>query len=267
MEFLGYISALFVGLSLGLVGSGGSILAVPILVYLFKIKNMEEATHYSMFVVGTTAFIGAFRKYQEKLVDLKTAVYFLIPSLLSLFFTRKIILPLIPKILFSVGNLVITKDVFLLLLFAVIMLLASYSMYKNAKEEDVDCFNDTPKANQNHLKTCLAALLVGMLTALLGAGGGFLIVPILILLKEHCMRRAIGTSLVIITINSLVGFIGDLNTQLNWKLLIIFTLIAVTGMMIGIQLSKKLDGAELKKMSSMIILLMGIYIILKELLV
>ncbi len=265
MEVIGYISALLIGLSLGLIGSGGTILALPIFVYLFHIKNMQEATHYTMFVVGVTAFIGAFRKYQEKLVDMKTAVFFLFPSLVSLFFTRKIILPLLPDKLFTIAGFVLTKDIFLLLLFAVVMFFASISMIKNAKQKDTDCFAQTPNANANHLKTTLVALLVGSLTALVGAGGGFLIIPTLVLLKEHCMKRAIGTSLVIITVNSLIGFLGDLHTEVNWKLVIIFSIIAVAGMLMGIKLSEKIQGEKLKKLFGIMVLIMGLFIILKEL--
>ena len=265
MEVLGYLSALLIGLSLGLVGSGGTILALPIFVYLFRIKNMHDATHYSMFVVGITAFIGAFSKYREKLVDVRTAVYFLIPSLISLFFTRKIILPILPDELVRIGNFVLTKDIFLLLLFAVVMLLASFSMIKNAQQKDVDCFAKIPDANANNLKTTLIALLVGSLTALLGAGGGFLIIPTLILLKEHCMKRAIGTSLIIITVNSLIGFLGDLHAFVDWRLIMIFTSIAVTGMLLGIKLSEKIEGEKLKRLFGIMVLIMGIFIIVKEL--
>ena len=265
MEIIGYISALFIGLSLGLVGSGGTILALPIFVYLFHIKNMQEATHYTMFVVGVTAFIGAFKKYQEKLVDIKTTIYFLIPSLLSLFLTRKIILPMLPNELMNIGNFIFTKDIFLLLLFAVVMLFASISMIKNAQQQDVDCFAKIPNANANHLKTTMIALLVGSLTALLGAGGGFLIIPTLVLLKEHCMKRAIGTSLIIITVNSLIGFLGDVHLAVNWKLILSFSSIAVVGMLLGIKLSEKIEGATLKKLFGIIVLIMGIFIIVKEL--
>lgn len=265
MEIIGYVLALFIGLSLGLIGSGGTILAVPILVYLFHVKIMQEATHYSMFIVGATAFIGAFRKYQEKLVDFKTAFFFLIPSLISLFFTRKIILPLIPNELFQFGSFHFTKDVFLLILFAVVMLFASISMFKSAQQEDVDCFAKTPTANENHFKTSVAAVFVGVLTGLLGAGGGFLIVPVLILLKNHCMKRATGTSLIIITVNSLFGFVSDLHTAVNWQLVLIFTGIAIIGMLLGIKLSDKIEGAKLKKIFGVMVLLMGIYIIIKEL--
>ncbi|MFN8261210.1 MAG: sulfite exporter TauE/SafE family protein [Chitinophagales bacterium] len=265
MEVIGYISALFIGLSLGLIGSGGTILALPIFVYLFQIKDMQEATHYTMFVVGVTALIGAFRKYQEKLVDVKTAVYFLIPSLISLFFTRKVILPVLPQEFLHIGNFILTKDIFLLLLFAVVMFFASISMIKNAQQKDVDCFAKTPNANANHMKTTLVAFLVGSLTALVGAGGGFLIIPTLVLLKEHCMKRAIGTSLVIITVNSLIGFTGDLHTEVNWQVVLIFSLIAVLGMLLGIKLSEKIEGAKLKRLFGVMVLVMGIYIIIKEL--
>ncbi|MFN8282965.1 MAG: sulfite exporter TauE/SafE family protein [Chitinophagales bacterium] len=263
LEIIGYTLALFIGLSLGLVGSGGTILAVPILVYLFHITNMQEATHYSMFIVGTTAFIGAYKKYQEQLVDLNTALYFSIPSLISLFLTRKIILPLIPNELFQFENFHFTKDIFLLILFAVVMLFASFSMFKSAQQQDVDCFAKTP-TNDNHFKTSVAAVFVGMLTGLLGAGGGFLIVPVLILLKNHCMKRATGTSLIIITANSLFGFIGDLHTQINWHIVLLFSTIAIFGMLIGIRLSEKIEGDILKKMFSIMVLAIGIYIIVKE---
>lgn len=264
MEIIGYILALLIGLSLGLIGSGGTILAVPILVYLFNIKNMNEATHYSMFIVGTTAFIGAYKKYQEKLVDITTAMYFLIPSLISLFFTRKILLPLIPDVLYSIRDLNITKDIFLLLLFAMVMMFASVFMIKSAQQDDVDCNALIPNSKANHLKTSVAAIVVGILTGLLGAGGGFLIVPTLILLKNHCMRRATGTSLLIITVNSLIGFLGDIHTAVNWQLVIVFSAIAIVGMFIGLKLSVTIKGNILKRIFGIVVLIIGIYIIFKE---
>lgn len=265
MEIVGYISALFIGLSLGMIGSGGTILALPIFVYLFGIKNMQTATHYTMFVVGVTAFIGAYRKYQENMVDVKTAINFLIPSLLSLFFTRKVILPMMPDELIHIGSFILTKNIFLLILFAVIMLFSSISMIRNAKQGDIDCFAKIPNANANPKATTGMAILVGALTALVGAGGGFLIIPSLVLLKEHCMRRAIGTSLIIITVNSLIGFAGDLNLSVNWSMILSFSVIAIIGMLLGIRWSDKIQGATLKRLFGVVVLIMGIYIILKEL--
>lgn len=265
MEIIGYIAALFIGLSLGLIGSGGTIVALPIFVYLFNIKDMTMATHYSLFVVGIAAAIGAYNKYKEGLVDIKTAIAFLIPSLLSLTFTRKIILPILPNEIFSVGNFVMTKDIFLLLLFAAIMLFSSISMIKNAQQKDIDCFSKIPKHNANPVQTTMVAILVGILTALLGAGGGFLIIPVLILLKEHCMKRAIGTSLVIITVNSLIGFLSDLHIAIDWRMLLLFTSIAAIGMFIGIKMSTKIPGEKLKRLFGVLVLIMGIWIIIKEL--
>lgn len=226
---------------------------------------MQQATHYTMFVVGITAFIGAFKKYREKLVDIKTAIYFLIPSLICLFLTRKIILPILPEQILQAGGYILTKDIFLLLLFAVVMLFASVSMIQNAQQQDVDCFAKIPVANANPVKTTLMASLVGFLTALLGAGGGFLIIPALVLLKQHCMKRAIGTSLIIITVNSLIGFLSDLQVAVNWKLVLTFSGIAAAGMLLGIQLSEKIEGATLKKLFGIVVLIMGIFIIVKEL--
>ncbi len=265
MIILGYILALLIGISLGLVGSGGTILAVPILVYIFGITNMNEATHYSMFIVGVTAFIGAAKKYKEDLVDLPAAVYFLVPSLISLFLTRKIILPHIPQQILQAGNFILTKDIFLMLLFALVMLFAAISMFKNAQQKDVDCFAKQPQSADNHLKTSLAAIIVGILTGLLGAGGGFLIVPVLILLKNHCMKRATGTSLIIITVNSLIGFASDMHASINWQLVLVFSAIAIIGMLLGLSISKKMEGSKLKKIFGATVLIIGIMIIIKEL--
>lgn len=265
LESIGYLATLLIGLSLGLIGSGGTILALPIIVYLFGIKEMQTATHYSMFVVGNTAFIGAFRKYQEKLVDIKTAIFFLIPSIISLSLTRKIILPLLPDILLKWNQFELTKDIFLLLLFAMVMLISSISMIKNAQQKDVDCFAKIPDANAHHLQTTFIAIAVGILTALLGAGGGFLIIPALTLLKEHCMRRAVGTSLIIITVNSIIGFLSDASMQIDWLFLLPFTGIAILGMLIGIKLSDKIPGEKLKKLFGITVLILGLFIIIKEL--
>jgi hypothetical protein len=262
MEIIGYISALLIGISLGLIGSGGTILTLPILVYLFKVPTVE-ATHYSLFIVGATAASGTYQKFREKFVDVRTAIYFLIPSIIAVYLTRQFILPNLPTMFF--GS--ITKDVFLLALFAVVMLFASISMIRSSRVPDTDCFSKTAEPGANPIQTSAAALGVGVLTGLLGAGGGFLIVPTLILLKGHCMRRATGTSLLIITINSLLGFVSDINANVNWSLVVIFTIIACIGMLIGIKLSNKIDGAKLKRLFGIFVLAMGTFILIKELLI
>ena len=226
---------------------------------------MLGATQSTLFVVGCTAFLGSLKKYSEKLVDVKTAIYFLIPSLISIYFTKGIILPRIPNEIIKTENFLLTKDTFLLVLFAVVMLFSSISMIKNSKVEDVDCFAKIPDANANHFKTTIVALIVGCLTSLVGAGGGFLIIPTLIMLKEHCMRRAIGTSLIIITVNSFISFLTDAHIPVDWELIMKITGIALIGMLIGNMLTKKIPGRKLKLIFGITVLLLGIFIIIKEL--
>ena len=136
MDIIGYIAAIFIGISLGLVGSGGSILAFPILVYLFKI-NSEEATVYSLFIVGFTALVGTLKQYRLGNLQIKSGLIFAIPSVISLLLVRSIILPLIPYKLFQINQLVFTKHVLIIVVFALLMIAASFSMIKKVKLEKV----------------------------------------------------------------------------------------------------------------------------------
>jgi uncharacterized membrane protein YfcA len=262
MEIFGYIASVFIGISLGLIGGGGSILTVPVLVYLFGIDAFL-ATEYSLFIVGISSLVGSFSYFKKGLVDLKTAFIFGIPSIISIFLTRNFLLPLIPDEFFRWGNLVITKDIFLLLLFAGLMIIASYKMIQKSvvitQEEDTS----------GKSKTLLAAgegSVVGILTGLVGAGGGFMIIPALVNLLKTPMKVAIGTSLVIIALNSLIGFFSSVNhIRIDWDLLGRISAIAILGIIIGSHLSKKIDGKKLKPAFGWFILVMGIYIIIKEL--
>lgn len=265
MEILGYILSLLIGISLGMIGSGGTIITLPILVYFFGIETID-ATHYSMFVVGVTSSVGIIRKYKEKMVDFRNAFYFLVPSFISIFLTRKLLLPCLPEDISITSNIILNKNIYLLILFAVIMLYASISMIKDSKSPDAEC---NPKniisSNKNIINTTIVAIMVGILTGLLGAGGGFLIVPMLIKLNNHCMKKATGTSLVIIASNSIIGFLSDIHAEIDWFFVLCFSVIAIIGMLIGIRLSNKIDGSKLKKIFGILVLAMGIYIITKEL--
>jgi uncharacterized protein len=258
MAFIGYLAASLIGISLGLIGGGGSILTVPILVYLFDVKP-ELATSYSLFIVGITALVGSIRHYKMGNLKIKPALYFAFPSVLSLLFIRKIILPKIPTALFTVGNFEVTKNILIMVVFALLMVAASTSMIKKTKE------NNTV-IETNYLRLSLIGFLVGLVTGFLGAGGGFLIIPALIFFAGLPMKRSVGTSLLIIFINSLIGFGGDvLNAvTLNYQLLFTLSTIAIVGMFIGTALSKKIDGAKLKPAFGWFVLVMGIYIIAKE---
>lgn len=263
MEILGYVLAALVGISLGLIGSGGSILTVPILVYVMGV-NPVLATAYSLFIVGSTALVGGVQSAMQKRVDFKTVLIFGIPSIAAVYATRMWLVPMIPAELFSIGSLTITKPIALMLLFALVMILASVSMIRTGKKKEVS--EDAPMS-YNYPMILLEGTVVGVLTGLVGAGGGFLIIPALVLLARMPMKLAVGTSLFIIAAKSLIGFIGDIQVTKNidWALLGMFTAFAVVGIFIGILLSKKISGEKLKKAFGWFVLIMGIYIIVKEL--
>ena len=262
MEIAGYLLAVLVGVSLGLIGSGGSILTVPILVYVMGV-NPVLATAYSLFIVGSTALVGGVQSAFQKRVDFKTVLIFGIPSIAAVYATRMWLVPFIPKELFSMGSLVITKPIALMLLFAIVMILASVKMIRPAKQKIMD---ENAPMKYNYPMILLEGAVVGLLTGLVGAGGGFLIIPALVLLARMPMKLAVGTSLFIIAAKSLIGFIGDLQGSqiIDWKLLGAFTTFAVIGIFIGIFLSKKIPGQKLKKIFGWFVLIMGIYIIVKE---
>jgi len=264
IEIIGYLASLLIGISLGLIGGGGSILTVPVLVYLFGV-NPVLATSYSLFIVGSTSLVGALPKYKQGLVNLKTALIFGIPSIAAVYGTRKFLVPLIPEEVFTVGDFLVTKSILMMVLFAVLMVFASYSMIVSKKATEEDDIVDAPQ-KFNYPMILLEGAVVGVLTGLVGAGGGFLIIPALVIFSKLPMKQAVGTSLLIIAAKSLFGFTGDLgHFTMDWKLLGIVTILAIAGIFIGNKLSHKISGEKLKKGFGWFVLVMGIYIIVKEL--
>jgi uncharacterized membrane protein YfcA len=260
---IGFAAAILIGVSLGLIGGGGSILTVPVLVYILGV-NPVLATAYSLFVVGSTSLVGAATYMKKGLVNYKTALVFAIPSFIAVFLTRKFLVPALPDPLFTVGEAIITKNIGIMVFFALIMLAASYSMITAKK--CVDCDEDEPVVF-NFPMIALEGSVVGVITGIVGAGGGFLIIPALVLLAKLPMKMAVGTSLLIIAAKSLIGFLGDLSTQtIDWQLLLIFTSLSIVGIFIGSALSKKINEKILKTGFGWFVLVMGIYIITKELL-
>ncbi len=258
MEIIGYILSSFIGLSLGLIGGGGSILTVPLLVYLFGISPVV-ATSYSLFIVGCTSLIGAIRKHRLGQVSMKTALLFGITSITTVIVTRSYLLPALPQNLFSVGNVEVTKSMLTMLLFALLMLFASVSMIR--KRKDV---SSTTK-NTNFLPLVLYGLGIGLVTGLLGAGGGFLLIPALVLFVGMDMKKAVGTSLAIIAMNSILGFLGDAFTMdINWVFLLTITLLSLVGLFVGIAFSSKVPARKLKTGFGWFVLIMGIFILIKE---
>ncbi|MEW4923090.1 sulfite exporter TauE/SafE family protein [Algibacter sp. 2305UL17-15] len=258
-QILGYIGALIVGLVLGLIGGGGSILTVPLLVYLLG-YNPVVATAYSLFVVGTSSMVGTFQKYKEGLVDFKTGLAFSFPSFAAVYLSRRYMVPNIPETLFTISNFSLTKGMGIMIFFAIIMIMASYSMIKKDKP------NKLLSIKQPYYITFIQGLIIGSITGIIGAGGGFLYIPALVLWAKIPMKKAVGTSLVIITINSLIGFMGDVQTlDIEWAFLLTFTLISIVGIILGVLLSKFISGKQLKKSFGYFIFIMAAYIIYKEL--
>ncbi|HTL08132.1 MAG TPA: sulfite exporter TauE/SafE family protein [Chitinophagaceae bacterium] len=266
---MGYIAALFIGLSLGLIGGGGSILTVPVFVYLFGI-NPLLSTSYSLFVVGSTSLVGAINNYLKGLVRTKTALLFGLSSISTVFITRKFLLPLIPEHIATIGSIRLTSPILTMVLFALLMVLASWSMIKSGNHEGFgkkshDSNIEYPAAKVNMPKLLLYGVAIGVATGFLGAGGGFLLIPTLVLLVKLPMKEAVGTSLLIIALNSLIGFTGDLgHFTMNWFFLFKITAIAIAGIFIGGLISKKISGDKLKKAFGWFVLLMGLYILTRE---
>ena len=263
MEYLGYVLSVLIGVSLGLIGGGGSILTVPVLVYVMGVSPVLS-TSYSLFVVGLTALIGSVDYARKGLLDYRTAFIFGIPSILAVYSTRKFLMPLIPDPVMHLGGFVVTKNLFVMLLFAVLMVAASVSMIRNRNK--LESHGESGKWYSLPL-IFAEGLVVGTLTGMVGAGGGFLIIPALVLLAGLPMKKAVGTSLLIIGIKSLIGFTGDVGHQpINWPFLLQFSAFAVAGIFVGSQLAKSISGDKLKPAFGWFVLVMGIYILIKEIL-
>jgi len=258
MELIGYLSAIIIGLSLGLIGGGGSILTIPILVYLFKI-DPELATSYSLFIVGITSLTGCISHYRMGNLQIKAALYFAIPSIVSILIIREVIFPQIAETLFSIASYQVSKSFLIMIIFSLLMIAASVSMIRKNEISTIT-------GKTNFMQLGIIGFFIGIVTGFLGAGGGFLIIPALLFFAKLPMKQAIGTSLLIIFINSSIGFGGDLyiGTPIDYGFLLIISSIAFIGMLIGTQLSKQIDGAKLKPIFGWFVLIMGIYIITKE---
>lgn len=258
LEIIGYFCSVLVGVVLGLLGGGGSILSIPILVYLFDVEPVT-AQAYSLFIVGVTSLVGAIRKYRENLVNIKTGILFGIPSIAAIFATRHWVVPSIPEIIFQANGFIFSKRELLLGLFALLMVLASFQLIRNKKEV---------KSDNRKFRVFLVVVegtLIGFLTGLVGAGGGFLIIPALVFLTGLPFKTAVGTSLFVIAINSLTGFTGDLtNHTMEWNFLLTITALAVAGILIGNFISRRVAALYLRKAFGWLTLAVGTWILFKE---
>lgn len=258
IEIFGYAGALCIGLILGLTGGGGSILTVPVLVYVLLI-NPVTATAYSLFIVGITSVFGSIQSYRKKLVDFRVGLLFAIPSFIAVFLTRKFIVPRIPEIVFKTDGFLLTKSTFLMTFFALVMFFAALSMLKSNTQ------NEATEQKISQINLILQNFFIGLIIGLIGAGGGFLIIPSLVLFAKMPIKKAIGTSLFVIAMNSLIGFMGDIqNLEIDWLFLIKFTSFSIIGIFAGIYLNKFINESFLKKGFGYFVLLMACFILLKE---
>jgi uncharacterized protein len=252
-EGFGWIAAIAIGISLGLLGGGGSILTVPVLAYLFA-QPAEVATGYSLFIVGISSLIGAMGYLRRHEIHLRAAALFAVPSMLGAFLVRLLLLPMLPDPIAAIAGRDLSRGSFLLILFALLMLIVAFRMIRGPAVAGEAPIHPAP------LKVAATGLAVGSLAGLLGAGGGFLIVPALVLLTRLPMRMAIGSSLLIIAVQSLVGFSGDLlaGRSIDWPFLLSVTGIAVAGVLVGSRLGKHIPGARLRPAFGVFVLVMAI---------
>lgn len=238
---------------------------MPVLVYLMGIDTVL-ATAYSLFVVGASSAVGAVSNYRKGLVDLRTAAVFAGPSLVAVYLTRLYLVPSIPILLFTYGNLTVTRELAIMLLFAIVMIVAALSMLR-ARKCDRPSTTIPSRSTYNYPLIAAEGAGVGVLTGIVGAGGGFLIVPALVLLVRLPMKVAVGTSLLIVTVKSLMGFIGDLQAGqlVDWDFMGIFTGLAVVGILLGSYLSRFVSGHKLKRSFGWFVLIMAAVIIWQEL--
>ena len=275
MVVAGMIAAVVIGMVLGTLGGGGSILTVPVLVYVVGLPAVQ-ATAYSLFVVGLSAAVGAVGYVRAGHVNLRVAAIFAAPSLVAVFLTRRFVVPAIPDPVFSLGSMAVGKDALIMTLFAVTMVLAALSMIRGCLRCRANAGSNRdskPGGTREHGPSlpvvALEGLVVGTVTGLVGAGGGFLIIPALVLIGGLGMKEAVGTSLVIITVKSLIGFLGDVGaaTSIDWAFLLPFTAMTALGIIVGMIATRHVESARLRPVFGWFVLGMGALITIQEVLV
>ena len=265
MFLTGLILFLCIGLILGLIGGGGSLLGVPVLVYVMLVEA-DLATTYSLFIVGITALVGAISYLRKGEVSAEAILNFALASVATVFCMRKFIMPRIPSE-FEFNGHMIQKHTLIMVVFAFLILAASYSMIINRKPnriKDVK-WNEFTKTPLGVPFVIVLGVLVGMITGFVGAGGGFIIVPVLMIFMRLNFKKAIGTSLSIITLNSLIGFVGNIGHQpLDWKFLVTISAVCGVGILFGSLLSNKISSTKLKPAFGWFTLVVGVFVLVKE---
>ena len=258
MEFFGYLLAVLIGFFLGIFGGGGSLLAVPVFAYIFSLDE-KVATAYSLFTVGISSIVGTIKQLSN--IEWKVTLIFGIPSIIAVWLTRFFIIPNLPEIIFDNESFIITRRMLIFGIFTFLLLISSFSMIfetsKNVKPINIKNF---------YVLIIIEGFIVGGLTGFVGAGGGFLIIPALIILIGLDIKKAIATSLIIIALKSTFGFfLGDVMVMnIDWDFLIYFTLLTSLGVIIGTYFGKSIDKLKLEKWFGIFIMVIAISILFKE---
>lgn len=264
--YIVYILFLLIGLILGIIGGGGSILSVPVLVYLLHYPA-EVATGYSLFVVGLTSLIGAAAFIRRGDVNFESLIQFAIPSMISVFCVRKFIIPSLPEIFFTIHGFAFTKQFIIMTLFAVLILSSSFSMIRkrqaNSKADVI--WEEFSRSPIRVYFVVILAIFVGFITGFVGAGGGFIIIPVLIFFVRVPVKQSIGTSLCIIAVNSLIGFTGTAShMSLNWSFLLSISAFCAAGILFGNLISIRISANKLRPAFGWFTLIVGIFVLVKE---
>ena len=252
---IAYIPAVCIGISLGLIGGGGSILAVPVLVYVMAVPA-KSAIAMSLVVVGVVSLIGVIPHWQQGNVNFKTAALFTPTAMLGAYIGARI------------ASLPLITPTIQLLSFAVMMLIAAFLMIRKgtSKADDEPVLtSDSEHLDQYQLLAISAeGLGVGLLTGFVGIGGGFMIIPALVLLGKTPMKEAVGTSLIIIAFKSVAGFLGYLgHVSMDWNLMMSFTVAASLGTILGAYLTNFVDSKQLEKVFGSFVAAVAIFILMQ----
>ncbi len=260
LHILGYLGALITGIVLGLLGGGGALLSIPVLVYLFKIEP-QLATSYSLLLVGISATSGSYQNIRKKLVDYNAALYYGVPSIIAVYSVRRWVMPNLPKVIFHMGSYPVDKNLFILIILAAVMFVAAYKMITAAPAVE----NET-EHKIDHIQLAFFAILIGSFLGLVGAGGGFLMVPALMYFANVHTKKAIATSLLLVAVNSFIGFLGDMRShvQIDWLFFFAFAFFSIAGVFIGHYLATYIHNNKLKKYFGWFILITAIFIVVKE---
>ncbi|MBN9294376.1 MAG: sulfite exporter TauE/SafE family protein [Flavobacteriia bacterium] len=258
---IGYILAFIIGIIINLLGGGGSILTVPVLVYVLKI-NPHEATSYSLFLVGVSSLIASVDNALKKTILYKQALIFAFPAFLVTYAMRKYVIPLLPDVLIVNDYFVLSKSTGIMLFFSIVMLLTSITSIRGRRDPG----NEVPD-DFNYPLIFIQGIIVGLITGFVGAGGGFLIIPAMVFLAKIPMKNAISTSLLVIAINATFGFIGDFNDSLiiDWNFLLTYVGFAIAGVLFSGIFKDKISNTLLRKSFGYLILILAILVIYMEL--